>query len=146
MSARVILHVVEGDFRGKEFEFSDHTLCTVGRSSSCLLQLPDDGTDRTVSRRHCMFDIDPPEVQVIDLGSLNGTYVNGARVGVHPGCVPGGPGAVVSCAVPFPLHDGDTVRIGQTVFCVEVGEGDPSDTAVQHARQASNDDAYAACI
>jgi serine/threonine-protein kinase len=146
MSARVILHVLEGDFRGKEYEFTNHTLCTVGRSSSCLLQLPDDGSDRTVSRRHCMFDIDPPEVQLIDLGSLNGTCVNGERIGGRTGCVAGGPGAGVSCVVPYPLHDGDEVRIGQTLLCVEVGERDPSLTAVQDARPHQEEDAYAACI
>src|SRR6516165_5732510 len=100
MFARVVLHAVEGELKGQHFEFTEHTLCTVGRSTSCLLHLSDDGADRTVSRRHCLLDIDPPDVQVIDLGSLNGTYVNGLRVGSRPGCMAGGTGAGVSCVVP----------------------------------------------
>ena len=32
--------------------------------------------DVTVSRRHAEFRLDGPEFQVVDVGSLNGTYVN----------------------------------------------------------------------
>jgi hypothetical protein len=45
--------------------------------------------------------------------------------------------------VPFPLHDGDELRVGQTVLRVEVSEEHPSAT---DARQEQADDAYAACI
>jgi pSer/pThr/pTyr-binding forkhead associated (FHA) protein len=35
--------------------------------------------DVTVSRHHCMFLIEDGSLEVRDLGSTNGTYVNGTR-------------------------------------------------------------------
>jgi len=35
--------------------------------------------DVTVSRRHCMFLLGGGKLEVRDLGSTNGTYVNGTR-------------------------------------------------------------------
>ena len=35
--------------------------------------------DVTVSRHHCMFLVDEGGLEVHDLGSTNGTYVNGTR-------------------------------------------------------------------
>ena len=32
-------------------------------------------------RRHCLLDINPPDIRVRDFGSLNGTYVNGTMIG-----------------------------------------------------------------
>jgi eukaryotic-like serine/threonine-protein kinase len=125
MSSQIVLKVVEGEPRGKEFSFQDHTQCTVGRSSSCLLHLPDD-EDRTISRRHCLLDIDPPQIQLTDLGSLNGTYVNGQWLGGRK-LTPAKDSSGVAVATPYPLKDGDEVRVGQTVLRVEVIE-DASNT------------------
>src|SRR5690606_5168941 len=33
-----------------------------------------------LSRYHCRFEIQPPECRIVDLGSCNGTLVNGVRV------------------------------------------------------------------
>jgi pSer/pThr/pTyr-binding forkhead associated (FHA) protein len=49
---------------------------TLGRSSTCQLQLLDD----TVSRRHAEFLLTPAGWQVTDLGSHNGTRVEDATV------------------------------------------------------------------
>ena len=65
---------------------------TVGRLAECDIVLQGDG----VSRRHCQFELSPEEVwQVRDLGSRNGTALNGRRVAVHP------------------LRHGDVVRVGR---------------------------------
>ncbi len=48
----------------------------VGRSSGCDLVLASD----IVSRRHATIAVGPTDIRVKDLGSSNGTYVNGARV------------------------------------------------------------------
>ncbi len=48
----------------------------VGRSSSAALQL----IDGKVSREHCRFLVDGGRVSVEDLGSQNGTFVNGVAV------------------------------------------------------------------
>ncbi len=63
----------------------------LGRSSECQFQVDDDG----ISRRHAKVCIAPDgKFQVIDLGSTNGTYLNGTRV---------------DAAV---LKDGDKIQIG----------------------------------
>jgi adenylate cyclase len=52
--------------------------------------------DRIVSKEHCHIDAVEGGFMLRDLGSLNGTFVNGARVGDHP------------------LRDGDEIMMGST--------------------------------
>lgn len=67
---------------------------TVGRSDDNNLVLP----DRWISRNHAMLQgIENGDFYLIDLGSRNGTFINGRRV-----------------SVPVILHDGDQVTFGQT--------------------------------
>jgi len=123
MSAAVTLKVVEGPLHGAEFVYRLPTLCSVGRSHDCTLRLPSDAWHQTVSRRHCLLEIDPPHVRVCDLGSLNGTLVNGASIGqrnprshLEELCPP---------AVPdYPLGDGDELRVGENVFRIGVSLGE----------------------
>jgi hypothetical protein len=49
---------------------------TLGRSSSCQLVFDDD----TVSRRHAALVVRDGTWHIVDLGSSNGTYINGRRV------------------------------------------------------------------
>ncbi|MEM6839566.1 MAG: adenylate/guanylate cyclase domain-containing protein [Cyanobacteria bacterium P01_C01_bin.120] len=75
---------------------------TVGRSDDNNLVLP----DRWISRNHAMLQMmETGEFYLIDLGSRNGTFVNGRRV-----------------SVPVNLSDGDHLTFGQTelqFFCVD---------------------------
>lgn len=48
----------------------------IGRSYDCQIWLDDEG----VSRHHAKFVIDGQKIDLVDLGSKNGTYVNGDRV------------------------------------------------------------------
>jgi pSer/pThr/pTyr-binding forkhead associated (FHA) protein len=48
----------------------------IGRGSDCDLRLH----STAVSRHHCLIRIRNGEAVVVDLGSANGTYVNGLRV------------------------------------------------------------------
>src|SRR5262245_40892908 len=48
----------------------------VGRSSLC--DLPVD--DPTVSRRHASVEVSSGRLRIRDLGSLNGTFINGTRI------------------------------------------------------------------
>ncbi len=119
MSPRIIVTVTEDGRAGKEYLFSDRTLCTVGRSRDCILQLPSDEAHSMISRRHCLLEIDPPAVRVRDLGSLNGTFVNGKQIGgrgkqLEP------EGAALVGWPERELHDGDEVRIGNTVLRIGV--------------------------
>jgi pSer/pThr/pTyr-binding forkhead associated (FHA) protein len=76
MPGSVIFLVTRGGQKGHEFEVCGKARCVVGRASDCEVQLPG---DLTASRHHCLLDIDHPAVAIHDLGSTNGTYVNGQK-------------------------------------------------------------------
>ncbi|PJM73103.1 hypothetical protein CS006_07645 [Bifidobacterium primatium] len=50
---------------------------TIGRDPACTIVL----SDMLVSRRHCSVRASRDGIELTDLGSANGTYVNGRRVG-----------------------------------------------------------------
>ena len=74
---RVTLRMLEGPYRGREFTFDHHDTFLIGRSENAHLYLPD---DRFFSRHHCLLEIAPPRCFLRDLGSTNGTFVNGQKV------------------------------------------------------------------
>jgi pSer/pThr/pTyr-binding forkhead associated (FHA) protein len=117
MSSRILLLATEGSLKGKEFAFGGKARCLVGRAHDCTLLLPAD--DHTVSRHHCLLDIDPPAVSVRDLGSRNGTSVNGAMIGRRSQNEPLAPDLALEEAG-RPLAEGDEVRVGQTVLRVHL--------------------------
>jgi pSer/pThr/pTyr-binding forkhead associated (FHA) protein len=78
----------------------DKPVMNIGRSPDNEIQL--DAT--VVSRRHAAFEQCEAGWQLRDLGNVNGTYVNGARV----------EGAL-------PVKDGDTIQIGE--FSLVIGDG-----------------------
>jgi pSer/pThr/pTyr-binding forkhead associated (FHA) protein len=62
-------------------------------------------------------------VRVCDLGSLNGTFVNGVCVGRRD--LRSRPDDYFTPGVPdHPLGDGDELRVGDTVFRAAVGVGE----------------------
>jgi serine/threonine protein kinase len=119
MPAKVTLTVTDGKLRGQQFVFADRTTCIVGRADDCEPRLPDDNDHKTISRHHCLLDINPPDLRVRDFGSLNGTYVNGAKIGQRqPGQTP-----EQAAQQRFPEHDlkdGDRIELGHTVFKVGI--------------------------
>lgn len=96
---RINLRVLSGPHAGRTFTFDQHDTFLIGRSESAHLCLPD---DRFFSRNHCILEIAPPRCFLRDLGSTNGTYVNGQKV-----------------QEAF-LNNGDQIQGGQTVLAVEV--------------------------
>jgi len=96
---RVTLRILEGPYSGREFIFDQHDTFLIGRSNDAHLYLPD---DRFFSRHHCLLEIAPPQCFLRDLGSTNGTFVNGQKV-----------------SEVF-LRSGDRIQGGQTVLEVQV--------------------------
>src|SRR5205807_1084933 len=107
-SMRVILRVLAGPYRGREFTFDQHDTFLIGRSDSAHLYLPE---DKFFARHHCLLEIAPPRCFLRDLGSTNGTFVNGERV------------------QEVFLKSGDRIQGGQTILEVDVQvEQRPSET------------------
>ena len=73
----VSLEVIEGSSVGCVFSFTEHSTIVAGRSRNAQMRL---SGDRSLSRFHCRFEVRPPECLVIDLGSRNGTLVNGIPI------------------------------------------------------------------
>ena len=73
----VVMEVVSGPQTGRQFTFDKHDTLLVGRSARAHLQL---GDDPHFSRFHFRLEINPPQCYLIDLGSRNGTFVNGEPV------------------------------------------------------------------
>lgn len=95
----VILHVTEGPHQGREYVFDRHDTFVVGRSPQVHLPVPD---DRSLSREHFLIEINPPSCYLKDMGSTNGTKVNGVKVSETR------------------LHDGDLISAGKCVFQIQV--------------------------
>lgn len=95
MAPAATLVVTSGPMTGQRIAVSGPI--EIGREGSGLAM----GYDAQASRKHASVSPGPSGVQLTDLGSTNGTYVNGQRV----------PSAV--------LRSGDTVTIGSTSFRVE---------------------------
>ena len=102
---RVTLRVLSGPHIGRTFTFDQHDTFLIGRADTAHLCLPE---DRFFSRHHCLLEIAPPRVFLRDLGSTNGTFVNGQRV--HEAY----------------LSSGDKIQGGQTVLAVEVTVDQPA--------------------
>jgi len=71
----LVLHVLKGPDRGKDFRLPEHEPQLIGRSSEALPI-----TDSTVSRRHAELTPDNGKWYLRDLDSANGTFVNGHAI------------------------------------------------------------------
>ncbi len=91
--------MIAGPQTGRVFTFEQHETFMIGRSEDSHFCLPQ---DRYFSRHHCILEIAPPQCFMRDLGSTNGTFVNGIRV--------------ETCY----LKSGDRIQGGETVLEVEV--------------------------
>jgi pSer/pThr/pTyr-binding forkhead associated (FHA) protein len=78
----------------------------IGRGTDCDLRL----RVNSISRHHCMIRLTQQEATVVDLGSSNGTFVNGKRVRSQTA-----------------LHSGDELKVGSATFVVELGDHEAID-------------------
>src|SRR5437588_964618 len=96
---RVILDVIQGPRKGRSFVFDRHDTFIVGRSRFVHCSMPE---DMALSRDHFIIEVNPPQCEMRDLGSTNGTFVNNHRV------------------ERVRLSSGDVIAAGQSVFRVRV--------------------------
>jgi pSer/pThr/pTyr-binding forkhead associated (FHA) protein len=75
----------------------------LGRGTDCSLRVP----ARDVSRKHCEIEVTAGKAMLRDLGSSNGTFVNGKRV------------------TEAPLQAGDRLTLGPVTFVVQI-DGKPA--------------------
>lgn len=112
----VKLRVMHGPNAGKEIKIPV-TQFVIGRDDDCHLRPRSDA----VSRKHCVIAIHESTVMVRDLGSRNGTFINGDRVEGDR-----------------PVKVGDHLRIGPLEFEVLIdhglgGDKRPSVNSIQEA-------------
>src|SRR5262245_50388096 len=102
----VVLRVTSGPHTGQEYLLKGSDTCVVGRSSHVRFSMHQ---DPLLSREHFRVELNPPHCTLADLGSTNGTKVNGRRVELTP------------------LRDGDVITAGDSSFVIRLerrtGEG-----------------------
>ena len=101
---QVELKVLEGKQQGKAIPLHVRQFL-IGREQDCHLRPNSD----LVSRHHCVFTLDDFALRLRDLGSTNGTFVNGERI----------QGQVV-------LKAGDHVNVGKLAFEIVVKQSAPA--------------------
>jgi pSer/pThr/pTyr-binding forkhead associated (FHA) protein len=104
----VRLYQLVGASGGQSFDLHAERPLVLGRALSCDLPV----LDPTISRRHAELSLADGRVMVRDLGSSNGTFLNGSRV--ESGT----------------LMPGDTVTFGKVSFDLHEREASPAELAV----------------
>ena len=116
MASRVRIVVTAGPLKQRELSVERHDVLLFGRGADCGLRVAE---DPSASRHHCALEVNPPHIRVRDLGSANGTYVNGRKVGGR--ALGETPEASQRRTHPeVDLQDGDEIRAGQSVLRVLV--------------------------
>jgi two-component system NtrC family sensor kinase len=100
--------VMQGRDRGKRFDLR-RTPLTIGRDESNQIRL----NDSEVSRRHAEIRGSGDEIELLDLSSSNGAYVNNEKVSQHL------------------LRTGDQVLLGRTLLLFTAG-GQPEGEQLAH--------------
>lgn len=113
---RVILEVIEGPQTGEQFVFERREAFVIGRKKNSRVQfrIPD---DPYLSRYHLRIEVSPPHCSLRDIGSRNGTRVNGKKVRDAD------------------LKDGDVIRAGRTEMLVRIEESQPEPAPAPRAPQ-----------
>src|SRR6516164_10179 len=101
----VILEAVSGPVAGRRIEVRAGTILRIGRTAKSDYAL---GEDSYLSGQHFAIECDGAECRVRDLGSSNGTFVNGGRV-----------------TSDLPLHEGDSLMAGGSTFTIHIDMSEP---------------------
>src|SRR5271168_673806 len=119
MPAQVTLAVTSGPSVGQQYVFTKRTTALIGRDAECHIRFPKDKDHQTVSRHHCLLDINPPEGYIRDLGSRSGTYINGQLIGKRDRAQSAQEGAKLRFAE-YALKHGDEIKLGRIVLRVAI--------------------------
>jgi hypothetical protein len=95
----VALRFISGKYQGGEYPLEEGREVLAGRSSDLDMVL----VEEMVSRRHARIELRDGIISIEDLGSTNGTFVNGEKI------------------VRGELREGDRVLIGTSILKVVVG-------------------------
>gem|GEM_PF-6794550 len=101
---KVVFKVVSGPLGGKKYSIDEPAVINIGRGSDCMIRITKE-MDPVVSRHHCKLEIAPPKVELSDLGSSNGTHINSQQLEANK---------------KYALNSGDTFKVGDSVFSVEI--------------------------
>jgi pSer/pThr/pTyr-binding forkhead associated (FHA) protein len=101
-----VLRFISGKYQGGEFPIVNDKPIIVGRSSDLDMVLVED----MVSRKHARITMQQDQIWIEDLGSTNGSFVNGEKIKRAR------------------LKEGDRVLIGTSILKVIAGEGSRSDS------------------
>ena len=96
------LRFISGKYQGGEFPLRPNREIVIGRSSDLDMVLVED----MVSRKHAKIVTDGRTVSIQDLGSTNGTFVNGEKVRS------------------MQLKDGDRILVGTSIIKLVAGSGE----------------------
>jgi pSer/pThr/pTyr-binding forkhead associated (FHA) protein len=96
-----VLRFISGKYQGGEFPIVNDKPIIVGRSSDLDMVLVED----MVSRKHARITMQQDQIWIEDLGSTNGSFVNGEKIKLAR------------------LKEGDRVLIGTSILKVIAGEG-----------------------
>lgn len=138
MDSTVTLIVTRGPLAGRKFFFEEEARCLIGRARDCTITLPQEVEHLDVSRHHCLLEIAPPALRIRDMGSLNGTYVNGKKIGQRSASQEEESTlADESPQRPVVLIDGDEIQLGgHTAFRVCIYTGKPENSARKSRRSS----------
>ena len=119
MPNQITLSIAEGQYKGKRFIFDSRTTCIMGRSDECNIVIPNKEEYSTISRYHCLLDINPPNIRIRDFGSRNGTYINGRLIGKRGEDQTAAEGVKLNLPE-YDLKHKDTFRLGDCDLAFQV--------------------------
>ncbi|MGC8926509.1 MAG: FHA domain-containing protein [Myxococcota bacterium] len=99
-SSGYVLKFISGKYQGGEMPLDDNREYIIGRKSDIDIVIVED----MVSRMHAKITLNNGQIYIQDLGSTNGTFVNGERI------------------KRVRLKEGDRILVGTSLFRLERGE------------------------
>ena len=126
--ATITLIFTRGPLAGQHYAFDKPTTCVIGRADDCTISLSGEEEEHLfVSRHHCRLDISPPAIRVRDLGSTNGTFVNGRKIGHRDSRA--APGSAQAGSRAVELSAGDEIGLSDHI-AFRVSVSPPPDSGI----------------